>query len=184
MKDIALIGKARSGKDSVAQVLCEEFGYRRLAFADELKKAALRIDPIVDVGPGGCSGLAYTVRNVGWERVKDELPIARTFLQNLGHAMRQIDEEIWIQPVIGAWIDNHLAGTPTVVTDCRYQNEADILRRNGFLLVRVVRPGTGGDGHVSETELDGFPADVLLDNSGSLEHLVHQVRCLAAVVGA
>jgi hypothetical protein len=187
MRDIALLGKARSGKDSVAEVLTEEFGYRRLAFADELKEAALRTDPIISWipnfytdGSGEPIRLNELIADDGWERVKDEYPEVRRFLQHLGHAMRQVDPEVWIWPVIEHIERCYEADRRIVITDCRYRNEADTLRRNGFLLVRVVRPGAGGDQHVSETELDDYPVDFTLKNTGSLEDLREAARMLGA----
>ena len=192
MKDIALLGKARSGKDTTAAILRDEFGYQRLAFADRLKEAALEIDPVInayDTGAThmeryteqGVARLAAEVAELGWNHVKDEYPEARAFLQNLGHAMRQVDEDIWIAPVMDAAFELQMDSVPVVVTDVRYSNEAKTLKSYGFALVRIVRPGTGGDEHVSETELDGFPTDYTISNDACLEDLAHAVREL--VVG-
>lgn len=183
MRDIALIGHMRAGKDSVAAVLTQEFGYQRLSFADRLKAAALEIDLRIQtdplVNPGQVEMLSAVVRRNGWDGVKT-LPAVRCFLQNLGHAMRQVDEDIWIRPVLDQIDANWDAGVPTVVSDCRYRNEAETLRDNGFTLVRIVRPGTGGDEHVSETELDGFEADYTISNDACLEDLAAKVRLMVA----
>jgi hypothetical protein len=54
----------------------------------------------------------------------------------------------------------------------RYVNEVIALRDAGFTLVRVVRPdSTSTDTHVSENELDKFPVEELIVNSGTLTDL-------------
>ena len=43
MKLIGLTGKARSGKDTVANYLFNQHGYTRIAFADPVKLAAQQV---------------------------------------------------------------------------------------------------------------------------------------------
>ena len=61
---IGLSGYAQSGKDTVAEILVEEYGYTRVAFADIIKQAVYLLDPIVNV-----SGmrLRYFVDQIGWD---------------------------------------------------------------------------------------------------------------------
>jgi dephospho-CoA kinase len=49
MQLIGLSGYARSGKDEAAKVLIEEFGFKRIAFADKLRDFLYALDPIVAV---------------------------------------------------------------------------------------------------------------------------------------
>ncbi|KAF4408647.1 deoxynucleotide monophosphate kinase family protein [Streptomyces lycii] len=180
--NIALIGKAQAGKDSAAAHLVAQHGYRREAFADRLKAAALEVDPVVHVDHRWDE--EYRLQEVvgvrGWERAKEEVPEVRRFLQHLGHSMRQLAPYIWIHPVANAICVNGAAHVPTVVTDVRYWNEVHALREAGFTFVRIVRPGTGDDSHVSETELDGFAADVTINNSGTLAELYAQIEGVIA----
>ena len=47
-----------------------------------------------------------------------------------------------------------------VIDDCRFLNEAKAVSEAGGQIVRIVRPGFGeGDGHLSETEMDGIIVD-------------------------
>lgn len=177
MKDIALIGRARSGKDTVGARLVSRYGYTRLAFADPLKEMALGVNPwIIYDCPGFFSGektrLADLVEHVGWERAKEEYPEVRRTLQTMGESVRRIDPDFWINALLE--ILRETPG-PAVVTDVRYPNEARALTRKGFRLVRIVRPGIEPPApygnHISETALDDYATPVTVVNSGTLEDL-------------
>jgi hypothetical protein len=183
---IGLGGLARSGKDTVAAHLVERYGFKRYAFADVLKTAALRLDPIVVAGLvdslnvariiGRETGdtthqgrvafrLSQVVDALGWERAKD-IPEVRRTLQEYGMAVREIDQDFWVRAVIRPALDE---SRPVVITDVRFPNEVAAVRRHGGLFVRVTRPGIESDGHVSES-LDVWP-DRWLDNCGTLDDL-------------
>jgi hypothetical protein len=189
-RDIALMGRARSGKDSVAAHLVERHGYQRVAFADPLKEMALDIDPIVMSEPYECDGILYTeetrlsklISACGWERTKDACPEARRLLQHMGQTVRRYDEDFWLNVALMKVKRARVYDTPVVVTDCRYPNEHRALRFSGFTMTRVVRPDRGdtpGGAHESETALDGVPADWTLCNIGTLDELYAQAEHLA-----
>lgn len=176
MENIAITGLSRAGKDTVAARLVEAHGYVRVAFADRLKEAALRADPIVYGEDSGrleahYTRLAEVVNDIGWERAKDEYPEVRRFLQDYGQTIREIDPFFWIQaaqPAVSAAWD---AGRPVVFTDVRYVNEADTLKSWDFDIVRVTRPGQTPGAHLSEREMLSYRADHEIVNGGSLEAL-------------
>ncbi|WP_326792035.1 hypothetical protein OHA79_09545 [Streptomyces sp. NBC_00841] len=173
--NIALIGKARAGKDTVAAHLIAQHQYTRVAFADPLKEMALAVDPIVvtdddDLGVPG-DRLSDVVNFWGWERAKDSLPEVRRILQHLGGAVREQDENFWLDQALNKFWAARRWNLPVVVTDCRYKNEAEALRREGFMLVRITRPGTDPGNHASETELDCLQCDRVIHNVGTLKEL-------------
>lgn len=172
MRDVALIGRARSGKDSVGARLESRYGYTRLAFADPLKDIALEINPWIPTTPGVVVRLHRLIADVGWEYAKDNYPEVRRILQHTGQSVRDRDPDYWIRALTRQAVE--LEGGPIVVTDVRYPNEAMALSRLGFRLVRVVRPSLGDpspDAHESETALDDQPIGITILNSGTLEDL-------------
>ncbi|CAO0836096.1 Adenylate kinase OS=Streptomyces microflavus OX=1919 GN=Smic_81130 PE=4 SV=1 [Streptomyces microflavus] len=48
MGNVGIIGRARVGKDAAGQWLVDNRGYRRIGFADPLKEAALKLDPLIE----------------------------------------------------------------------------------------------------------------------------------------
>lgn len=181
-RNIALIGKAQAGKDTVASRLVERYGFRRVAFADPLKATALRIDPLIPTATGVHVRLSQLVADVGWDYAKTTYPEVRRILQHTGGAVRVLDKELWVCAGLDAVIAHEAASLPTVVTDVRYLNEATTLRRWGFTFVRVARPGrvdsSAAGRHASETELDNWATAHSVTNFGTLDELYAQVDAL------
>lgn len=171
---IGLCGYARSGKNTVGDILEAEQGFRQESFAQALKNVAAEINPVLRDGHGSYRTLAACFAGGDWDTVKEQVPAAREFLQNLGVACRdQIGKDVWVNA-----LENRLAsaGNPprVVVTDCRFFNETSWIKAQGGELWRVVRPGTGPvNGHISESELPetGPLYDRIILNDGSLADL-------------
>jgi hypothetical protein len=163
---IGLTGYAQSGKDTVASILVEKYGYRRVAFADKIKEFLYGINPMVACSPTGY--LQDLVNLVGWDEAKQE-PQVRRLLQDLGVSGRELlYPNVWVTPVLSTI----RSGDRVVVTDVRFENEAGAVKNMGGQLWRVKRLGFGPvNDHVSEYELDGYKVDQIFVNNGTLEDL-------------
>lgn len=149
---VGLTGYAGAGKDEVGKCFVAA-GYRRVAFADALKT---------------------TARKLGWDGNKDDR--GRRFLQLLGEAMRVLDPEYWIKQAARAMSRPLAAGNCFVITDVRYVNEAEWIRKNGGVIIRVVRPLLGpANNHVSELEMEAYNCDASIYNDGTLSDLAAEV---------
>jgi len=179
---VGVIGRKRSGKDSFAATLVEEFAFQRVAFADPLKDVALAVDPLIHLEQltpyvAHKARLSEAVAAIGWERVKDEYPEARRILQVLGVAVRDKRPDFWLGLALEKIAS---APAPVVVTDVRFPNEAEALVDRGGFIVRVLRDGTMIPGqHVSETALDDYPEDFTVSNNGTLDDLRGVARTIA-----
>lgn len=172
---ILLLGKFRAGKDSVADYL-NQSGKRqvhRFAFADKIKEVGQDLYP---------------------EEFEGGKP--RKFLQWLGNTARQWDRDVWVKYLMRKIkeAENIDCECMTIViTDCRYLNEFEIAKQQGFIPVRVVcdkeirlkRIHAMGDAfdmedlnHASETELDGVPVKHIIQNNGTFQDLLHAVNSL------
>jgi len=162
---IGLMGYAQSGKDSVAKVLVERYGYTRLAFADNIRNMLFDINPLVKDN----LRIKEVIVEYGWEQSKSLFPEVRDLLQKLGVSARtHLDNLIWIAAVMGQIQD----GKNYVITDVRFENEATVIKSLGGDLWRIKRPGVNAvNNHVSESELDGYKVDKILSNGGTLEEL-------------
>ena len=161
---IGLSGYARSGKDEVAKILVEDYGFTRLAFADKIRQLLLAIDPSL-----GGPKLSTIVAEYGWDVAKSKTEV-RELLQHLGVAARNlIDEHIWITTVL-----NQIEETDKnyVITDVRFENEATAIKLIGGEIWRVRRTNN----HISENALDEYHFDQILKNEGSLDDLQNLVR--------
>lgn len=168
---IGLTGYAQSGKDTLASILVERYGYRRVAFADAIREFIYEVNPMVACSPTGY--LKDLVNLVGWDSAKQE-PQVRRLLQDLGVAARKlIDEDIWVKVALRSVSP----GDRVVITDVRFENEAKHISELGGQLWRVKRPGVEAvNAHISETQMDGYKVDQIFLNNGSIDDLKFLVQ--------
>jgi hypothetical protein len=171
---IGLTGYAQSGKDTVANILVENHGYTRVAFADKIREYLYDMNPMYDSIAGEPLFLKAKVDRDGWEDAKQH-PHIRRLLQNSGVAARKLfGENFWVNQALGPIG----VGYPKIViTDVRFTNEADTLRANGAQLWRIKRIGVEAvNGHVSESQMDGYKVDQIFTNNGTLEDLEIMIK--------
>jgi hypothetical protein len=179
LRIIGLGYKIGSGKDTAADVLCSEFGYTKMRFADALKEAVSAI--------------------FGWPREKlDDQKFKakedafwgatpRTILQRVGtEAIRQqIREDVWIKALelrIKNFVKMGKLLPWIVVPDVRFCNEAEAVKSWGGIVVNVWRPTERSTNaahahHASETELDTYNNwDATLYNDSTLAYFIKLVR--------
>lgn len=162
---LGLAGYARCGKDTVAQILIENHGFERIAFADPIREFLLGINPILDKG----NRLSTLVEEYGWEIAKAQTEVRR-LLQDLGVSARElIDPLVWVNAAVKKMDD---PSKNYVITDVRFENEAETIKGLGGEIWRVERPGvTAVNSHVSESNLGTWEFDRYIHNSGTLEDL-------------
>jgi hypothetical protein len=161
MRIVALTGLPRSGKDTAAEWFTLR-GYDRLSFADPLKRAAaILLDrPLEQMQ--GADGFDR-------EAIMPEWGFStRHFLQVFGTEClrQQVDANFWVKRA-----RNHILNRPCVpfiITDCRFENEAEMVRAHGGIVIEIRRPGIVGSGHVSDA---GVAADEVVFNDETVEIL-------------
>ena len=178
---VGISGRAGSGKDTIGDHLVSHYGFSKDGLANPLKRT------VQDV---------FSLDNDQvYDRVLREQPLenwpgwtGRKLLQYVGTELfrNNIDENIWakslclrINKAPGLW----------VVTDVRFPNEREVLRRtfgNNFVGIRVEREGYDGapsgiQGHASEKyEIE---ADYVLTNDGDLPGLYYKVDDIMIELG-
>ena len=168
---IGLTGYAQSGKDTVAKILVDNYGYTRIAFADKIREFLYETAP---------DYVKFLVDEVGWEKAKQNQTV-RELLQSTGVGARTVfGEDFWIEQAFRKYkdLDN------VVITDVRFTNEADYIKwYPGAQLWRVERPGVKAvNTHVSETQLDNYPfIDQTFVNNGTIADL--EAMVLRRLVG-
>lgn len=188
-------GFAGSGKDSAAKALINH-GFQRMAFADELKRLLMRVDPIIEARLSE-AGMTYgasayhsrisekTKPDVMSDEAKSHREVRR-LLQALGQGVREIDADFWVRAVenkmVRAEFGEDEGGmfvqsvmSPTVITDVRYPNEVAMVRKYGGVFIWITRPGFEPcNNHESEQDLSEL-ADVVIENGGTVEELMAKV---------
>lgn len=163
MKVICISGKAGHGKDTAASLL-------KTALEDDGK--TVLITHYADLLKYICA--AY----FGWDGQKDEK--GRGILQYVGtDVVRRKAPDFWVR-----FISNFLTlfdgeWDYVLIPDCRFPNEIDRLKADGFDVtsVRIRRPHYDNGlteeqlGHPSETSLDDYTFDYVILNDGSIPEL-------------
>lgn len=177
---VALTGYARSGKDTVGQILVAEHGFRRVAFGDVLKAVAEDLADSVSLGVV-YDGLRYntTLKALldtyghDWEKVKDEAPEARKFLVDLGNSLRRRIPGVEVDAAFAGMED----GEDVVNTNVYHPEEIDRIIDMGGLVFRVLRPGHGPANN-DEARTGCHPVSGEIRNNGTVEDLKAQVADL------
>jgi len=163
---VGFCGYAQVGKDTAAQPMVEN-GWTRVGFADLLKEMLLALDPLISENVR----LVRVINDVGWDRAKGTVREVRLLLQRLGSEgiRNTIDSNLLV--AMGERKIEAING-PVVISDCRFPNELQMIRRRGGKIIWVNRPGfVAMNGHVSENSVGPDDCDLVIANDGSVERL-------------
>lgn len=184
MSDLPLIigvhGFKQSGKDTLAKLLVEEYGYRRLAFADRVKDAIHIIFGVPKELLYGSDEDKQKPSGVRWSDLKDVVREKKDDPEVLSvrELLQIFATEICRSKIPSIWY-RYLPlpeGERLVISDLRFNNEADFLLSRGAHLVKVVRPSVVGMAHESEK---GLPEEIMhhvIHNNDSLDVFFQRIR--------
>lgn len=168
---IGLCGAAGAGKGSVAAFLAAgETPFVEIAFADPLYAAVSAIT--------GLSVASLKDRAIKEQPIEGIGKSPRQLLQLLGteFGRKMLGESVWVDRAMQTIEHYEVAGISVVVTDVRFDNEAEAIRGRGGVVWRVVRDAPSclsGDAaaHASEGGISGDLVDLTIKNNGSLYDL-------------
>jgi len=151
--------QARVGKDSACTYLQDKYGGKVYHFSDTL----------YDI-------LRYAQQAVGIPFSKDV-----KFLQYVGTEWgRAIDPDIWIKTTMKQ-LDTC---ANAFIADVRFPNEIEMLKKNGFKCIRIIRddrPIDRNTAHPSETALLDYEGwDAVIVNNGSMEEFQRKLDQLVS----
>jgi len=172
---IGITGFKLSGKDTVADYLCNNFNYVKYSFASPLKQGIIAFfgwtdqhmnDPILkekidpDWGVSPRQILQWMGTDIMREEISQKFPL---FNDTVGSNM-------WINR-FRSFVKNS-SDKNIVVPDFRFQNEADVLKELGAVLWRIDRISSIPlkVEHKSE-DIRDLPYDYIIENNNSLEEL-------------
>lgn len=177
---IGVTGFAQVGKDSITNYLVENYGFVRVGFADEVRRCLYILNPYIKDAE---QFLRELVDEIGWEYAKKYEEV-RGLLQRMGTDVgREIfGESVWIVKA-----ESKLEGLGRVViSDVRFENEAEFVRWADFnktAVIRASRPEILSiNDHVSDKGLSSEYWDYELINDGSLEDLYKKIDQLMETI--
>jgi hypothetical protein len=169
---IGIAGRARSGKDTVANFIIAAIGGYRYSFADPIRAML--------------APLGVDMNDPYWQaRKEDVIPALgvspRRMMQTLGTEWGRnlINPDLWLVMAHQRLLRN---GPGMVISDVRFENEAAWIRKHGGRIIHVIRPEAKAvEAHASEDGIEMQDTDARLFNSGTLEELQLSVRELLRV---
>jgi|SRR5690554_132546 len=207
MKIIGLAGRKRSGKDTVASILRNNYNFSQLAYADSLKAVVKTLTGVeepedkesevefkidvwdivdiskeIDINPITLSSLLFINLKpwlIGAESggsIPYKIPY-RKLVQLVGtDVVRTINDDIWIERCEKR-IDllKKLNVSGIVVSDVRFNNEAQHILNMGGEVWQIERQGLMSDTHSSEVGIDSKYVSKVLYNNSTIEELELQV---------
>lgn len=181
MKIIGLTGEAGSGKDTIADYLVEHHDFRKISFAEPLRRGlqamfgipmhmlqdrAIKHVPLNVLG-GKSIREAMNTLGTEWGRecVADDI-----WLTTAGMKLNQLRA----QSSIG-----HVNVKGIVISDVRFSNERGWLYEQGGELWHVKRPGNPyalpPESHVSQQGLPVWDGNPVITNDGDIEFLHNRI---------
>lgn len=163
---IGIHGKARHGKDTLADFVIARFGGYKYALASPLKAMVK-------------AGLGIDLQDSYWSTRKEQVIPAlgkspRQIMQSLGTEWGRglVNEDVWITLAKQRLLQD---GPGMVIPDVRFDNEADWIRGINGLVIHVSRKGAQAvSPHSSEGGITQISQDFEVANDGTLEDL-HQI---------
>jgi len=150
---VGLMGEAKTGKDTIANMLGETYGFHKTAFAHNLKEACRLLFNFSDAQ---LYGNQKEVVDAFWKKTPREV------LQYVGTELfrNNFDKDFWVKSLMNH-INSHICAHNVqrwVISDCRFKNEMQAIKDAGGKVIRLYRTdGPGAEngivGHPSEMEM-------------------------------
>jgi hypothetical protein len=165
---IGISGKKRRGKDTAGMYLSSLLGAenaKTMYWATKMKIAAAEM-----LGLPPYHFFTDAHKDHEYEIAAGIFITGREFLQKFGtDCFRDLfHENFWVFQVMGD-IMSKKEGI-ILIPDTRFPNEYEAIKDQGGYVIRIERtmPPDPGDDHESETALDGYDFDLVVDNNGDL----------------
>ncbi len=198
---VGFSGRLQAGKDTAGYRLVDKYGFRRISFAEALKRDTAakfrrtlkahfrmidaRLKKLDDEGKVSEAAWDGKLHDALWIN-RDE--VTRAMLQEVGtDVYRAIDPDWWIK----RWHDEvtKVDNGHVVVTDVRFVNEAEAILSRSGVLIRIERPSlqagsSDAQTHESENGLKGWTRwNETLVNDCTVEDLWTKIDKLTATWG-
>lgn len=136
---IGLVGLKQHGKDTAADILVKEYGFKKGAFAKLLKNICMEH---FGLSQEQVYGSRKEVPDERWRDSKGNARTPRFILQHLGtQGFRDIDPDYWVKAFFRSYSD----GEKYVVCDVRFPNELEAIISRGGKIWVVDMPGKPND---------------------------------------
>jgi len=187
---VAISGKANAGKNSVAEMLVNQLKFtgsheKICAIADPMKHIVKQMFPEAkDECLFGGSAKRSEVIDEKYKDAEGNQLTYRRALLDLGAFGRSYYGDIWLNLMVQEANRSKEVNT-YIISDVRFCNEFNYLKKAGFIMVRVLRDQSSKIDDVSEKEQDSIldsDFDYVIKNNETLQDLEKNIKTLAIKV--
>lgn len=178
---LGLVGDTGVGKDEVAHILVEDYGFEQKGLSVPICKILLDLDPLIRDNEGELFSMRELFKSCGnnWDSVKAHSTDSTDYMIRLGQSAREtLGVDVWLNAALP---DADYKGI-VVISGVRQPNEYAAIRERGGRIWKINRPETA-KGSVRGVEkrgmdglLDHLSFDETINNDGSLKDLRRKVR--------
>jgi hypothetical protein len=170
---IGITGAARTGKDTIAKHLSTQYGAHVYAFAYPIKAG---VRAMFNLDMRHTDGL---LKETPIDHLGGKSP--RQLMQMLGTEFGRdmVSKSVWRDMAAETWKRCQEKGQSLVITDVRFENEADLIRELGGTVLHVKRDDAEPVArHCSESGVPAREGDVTVTNNDTIKALLHTVDAL------
>ena len=192
---IGISGKAQAGKDTVCKMIAYTIwyytfsqrlipfgidhykkclrnyknmltviGYQHTFFAKALKEC---LSVILNENLDKFENINFKNSQIDW---LNNMTV-RELLQKFGTAIRnEVCDDFWVKVCLKNCTED------CIISDVRFESEAKGIRDINGIIIRINRDSAGAGNHISETALDDYCFDYIIDNNETEEDLLLKVK--------
>lgn len=175
---IGLCGLQGSGKDTVADYLVKNLNFTKMSFADPVKSITSIIfdwDRKLLEGDTCQSREFREKKDEWWSQTLNENITPRKMLQYIGTDLfrHNFNSDIWVKILEKKILNNK---SNIVISDCRFPNEIKMLKKNGAIIIRIIREQKNlSNLHESDLALINEKYDIKINNTGTKQELYSKI---------
>lgn len=178
-KIIGICGRKRSGKDTIAQYLCQQYGYENQKISEDLKKM---VQLLFGFSDEQVEDDTKDVNDTRWDiSPREAMQFFGTHVmqKEIQHLLtkKQIGRRFWIESFVTKH-NLHDTEKRIVISDIRFLHEYEVLKRYNAFIIRVDKDAMPFDqsDHESEKDYINIPTDAILKNNGNVIDLYNNIE--------
>lgn len=188
MKLIGVLGRKRSGKDTISDYMCKTYNFQKMSLAQPLKDCCKILFNFSDEQLYG--DMKETIDPMWHTSPRKALQYLGTsvFRNDINKLLPGINDNFWINSVIAKYLKlcqsaDNSDNVKVIISDVRFQNEIDEIHKKNGIIIKISRPSLENiDDHESEKNIDIMDGDYNIINDGSLEELYTKVDSIVKIV--
>lgn len=178
---LGLLAKKRHGKDTFADYLVSHYNFEKDALAEPLKKVCRELFVLSDEQLYGDLKEVVDERYGVSTRQIMQFVGTELFRKQMNQLIPSLEDQIWVKLQEQRYL-NAVKKNPKVrfvVADIRMPNEANMIKKLGGIIIKIVRPDFESSDQHSSEQIDlitNFDYEII--NDGTLEEYYNKINKL------